>query len=536
MNVGVADLVADRYRRRAEPVSDDWAATPGTLAKAIYPRTVQTPALDLVDEVIMWAFTTPDARLIVSMPPQEGKSERVTKTGTLYGLKHRPDRRFAVASYAQPLAEGFSRDIRNWITSNDGTEGTLDLGLRVARDNGAARRWQLAGHRGGVVAVGIGSGLTGRPVDALVIDDPFKDAKQAESQYYRDQVWNWWQSVAQTRLAPGAPVIVILTRWHEDDLAGRLVAAEDGHRWRVVNIPALADHDPAKDQSDPLGRAPGEWLQSARGRSIEQWEAIRIQAGSRVFTSLYQGRPSPDSGNVWRRQWWRRYDTLPWTVDDAGAYRVDGFDEVLQSWDMAFKDTKGSDFVVGTVLARRGVQVLVLDQVRKRLSFTDTLTAFRALCRKWPQASAKLVEDKANGTAVIDTLQKEIGGIVPVTPTESKYARANAVAPFLEAGNVLLPTRECGLFDPDELVDEAAAFPNGAHDDQVDSLSQGLARLLLDGAGHAAWVDWLRKKAAAVAAGGADAAAAAPAETSAADRLDPLEAARHAAFRARNGR
>ncbi len=430
------------------------------------------------------------------MPPQEGKSERVTKTGSLWALVRNPNLRIGIASYSQTLAEGFGREIRNWIVSNNGDEGTLDLGLRIARDNGSARRWQLEGHRGGVVCVGIGSGLTGRPLDALVIDDPFADREQAASAYYRERVWSWWQAVGSTRLAPGAPVITILTRWHEDDLVGRLLAADDANRWHVVNIPALADHDIGRGQTDPLGREPGEWLTSARGRTPAEWEQIRIQVGTRVFAALYQGRPSPDTGDVWRRPWWRFYEQMLWTLGEDGAYRVEA-DEVVQSWDMSFKDTRGSDFVVGTVWARRGANVYLLDKVHKRLSFTDTLTAFQAMCAKWPQATAKYVEDKANGTAVIDTLKSKIPGIVPITPTESKYARANAVAPFIEAGNVWLPAPQVALpgVDPDALVDEAAGFPNAAHDDQVDATSQALARLLLDGTGAQAWIEYMKRRA-----------------------------------------
>jgi len=549
VSVAAATLAADRYGRRARPTEGMKWATPGVLAKAINPKTVQTEALDVVDAALVEALTTPDARLIISLPPQEGKSERVTKTGSLWALINNPDLRVGIASYAQTLAEGFGRDIRNWITTNNGEEGTLDLGLRVARDNGAARRWQLSGHRGGVICVGIGSGLTGRPLDLLVIDDPFADAKQADSEYYRNRVWEWWQAVASTRLAPGAPVIVILTRWHEDDLAGRLVAAEDGKIWRVINIPALADHNPAKGQKDPLGRKPGEWLRSARRRTLAQWLAIKLRVGTRVFNALYQGRPSPDTGNVWQRPWWRRYDSLLWTLDSSGAYRVE-CDEMIQSWDMTFKDTKGSDFVVGQVWARIGAEVFLLDQIHKRLSFTDTITAFEALTRKWPQAKAKLVEDKANGTAVIDTLKKKIPGIVPVTPTESKYSRANAVAPFVEAGNVKLPSQQVALFDVEGFIDEAAAFPNGAHDDQVDGTSQALQRLLLDGTGAQAWTDYLRK----LAEGKAGAQAALEPEPVAAvegsaeqpvleaaapvkEELSPLQAARQAAFKSqRRGR
>jgi predicted phage terminase large subunit-like protein len=491
--------------RLFEPAPEPMWPTVGSLAKAINPYTVQTPALSLVDDAVAWAYTTRDARLIVSMPPQEGKSERVTKTGSLWALGRNPDLRIGIVSYSQSLAEGFGRDVRNWITSNNGDEDTLDLGLRIARDNGSARRWQLDGHRGGIICVGIGSGLTGRPLDALVVDDPFADKEQAGSAYYRDRVWDWWQAVGSTRLAPGAPVIVILTRWNEDDLAGRLVAAQDGDRWRVINIPALADHDPAKGQTDLLGRQPGEWLTSARGRTVADWEAIRIQAGVRVFTALYQGHPSPDAGNVWQRTWWHRYLTPLWSQHPTipGAHRVDECDELVMSWDMAFKDTRSSDFVVGQVWARRGAHMYLLDQVRKRLSFTDTLTAFKALVVRWPQATAKYVEDKANGTAIIDTLRSKIPGIVAVTPTESKYARANAVAPIVQAGNVFLPDAEIALFDPEELIEEAADFPNGAHDDQVDATSQALAQTLLDGTGAQAWIDYVRRKAESVASGAA---------------------------------
>jgi predicted phage terminase large subunit-like protein len=470
--------------------------TPLDLACAIDPRTVRTPALELIARAVADAFNGDESRLIISLPPQEGKSSLVTKTGALWALTRNPDLRLGITSYAQSLAETFGRDIRNWITTNNGDDDTLDLGLRIARDNGAARRWQLDAHRGGVICVGVGSGLTGRPLDGLLVDDPFADATQAESEYYRDRVWDWWQAVGSTRLAPGAPVIVVLTRWHEDDLAGRLVAAEDGHIWRVINIPALADHKPEAGQSDLLGRDPGQWLESARRRTREQWEAIRVRSGSRVFTALYQGRPSPDVGNVWQRPWWPRYPDQLWSRQD-GVYRVDGMDEVIQSWDMAFKDTKASDFVVGQVWARRGADVYLLDQIHDRLSFTATVAAFQRLTAKWPDTVAKLVEDKANGTAVIDTLKSKIPGIVPITPTESKYARANAVAPFVEAGNVHLPAAEVALFDADGLVDEAAGFPNAAHDDQVDATSQALARLLLRTGQGQAWLDAMKARAAA---------------------------------------
>jgi hypothetical protein len=318
-------------------------ATAGQLARAIDPTTVQTPALDLIDAALVDVAEGRCDRLIISMPPQEGKSTRVTTVGPLWMLTRNPDLRIAIVSYGQDLADEFGRNIRNHITSNSGEDGELDLGLRIAPDNGAARRWRIAGRRGGVRSVGITAGLTGRPADILYIDDPIKDEAQAQSPTWRERVWNFWLAVGNTRLAPGAPVILILTRWHEDDLAGRMLAAPDGHRWRVINIPALADHDPNKGQSDPLGRPVGEFLASARKRTREQWEQIKTAVGSRVWNALYQGRPAPAEGTLFKRGDWQYYSPALVRCGSDGAWRAECMDEVVQSWDMAFKDTKGSD-------------------------------------------------------------------------------------------------------------------------------------------------------------------------------------------------
>ncbi|HEY3559648.1 MAG TPA: phage terminase large subunit [Kribbella sp.] len=453
-------------------------ATPGELARALDPRTVQTPALNLIDQFLVDLFNTPDGRGIISMPPQEGKSTRVAKDFVTWVHTEDPDCRVVTASYGQTLANRNGLALRRNITDHP------QLGLTVAPDNGAKHEWELAGHRGGVLSVGIGAGLTGRPADLLVIDDPIKDRKEADSELIRQNVWDWWTDAASTRLAPGAPVVLILTRWHEDDLAGRLLAAEDGHLWKVLNIPAQADHDPLKGETDPLGREPGQFMVSARGRSTEQWEAIKVRVGSRTWTSLYQGRPSPAEGGMFKRDHWRRYDSPQWIERPDGSMWVPQFDEMLQSWDMTFKGTDGTDYVVGQVWMRRGADAYLLDQVCRRMSFVETCQAFKALSAKWPQAVLKLVEDKANGPAVISSLGRTVPGIVPEEPHGSKEARAAAASPLVEAGNVWLPAsvdQHGAPFAPwaDGLIEEAAAFPNGAHDDQVDALSQGLTRLIL---------------------------------------------------------
>jgi predicted phage terminase large subunit-like protein len=481
-----------RAAEKAEAADSADYPTPGSLAVAIDPRTVQTPALDLLDSALVDAAEGTAPRLIFTMPPQEGKSVRVSSWFVLWLLKRNPDLRIGIVSYSDRIARRWGRAVRNHIAANP------DLGIAVSPDSRAANEWTIAGHDGGLITIGIAGSINGRPLDVLIIDDPLKGQKEADSEYYRETCKEFWRSSGSARLSEGAIVVVITTRWHEDDLAGWLLAEDPGD-WRYINIPALADHDPAKGETDPLGREPGEWMISARRRTVRGWLRRQKDAGVRAFTSLYQGRPSPGLGNVWLRTWWRRYSVPLWSQHPTipGAWWIDPqeFDQLIMSWDMAFKDTKSSDYVVGQVWLRRGANAYLLDQVRKRLSFTDTLTAFTAMHERWPQAVAKLVEDKANGTAVIDTLKSKIPGIIPINPTESKYSRANAVSPLIQAGNVWLPDKTIALFDPEELIEEGAAFPRAAHDDQVDATSQALARLLLRvGAGQAS-LDAMKKRA-----------------------------------------
>ena len=522
---------------------------PGALAERLDPTTVQTPALQILDDAIVQVDKAIGAmlerrrlyaryrqagmdeveardcaeaevlpagldRVIISLPPQEGKSERVTHYGALWMLRRHPELRIAIVSYGDAMARSMSYKIRNDLATFDGQEGNFDVGLRLRKDNRSVASWFLDGPRGSVYATGIGGALTGRPVDLLIIDDPVKDYLSADSQLLSDQAWQWWQSVARTRLAPSAPVLVILTRWHEADLAGRLIAKqrEDEHselkyfdKWHIINIAAQADYNPPEEiynpfDFDPLGRQPGEFMLSARGRTQAQWEATKSGTIARIWSALFQGRPTPDSGDVFHRPWWIRYETPIWTEtveqisgESVTVCNVHDATEVLQSWDMAFKDEKTSDFVVGQVWARKGALCYLVDQVRARLSFTDSVAAVRKLTAKWPQATVKLIEDKANGPAIINALRKEIGGIIPVQVKDSKPARASAVSPFVEAHNVFLPDALIALYDVEAFIEECTQFPNSAHDDQVDAMSQALSRMYLRGNNATDWLESMAK-------------------------------------------
>jgi predicted phage terminase large subunit-like protein len=450
---------------RAQP----WK-TPGEMAQALDRSTVQTPALHLIDQLLVKVANGECERAIIELAPQEGKSERGSRRFPLWVLHGNPNLRIGIVSYGHDVARRWGRRIRDDLRAHP------ELGLTLAQSSQRQDEFELLGYNGGVVCVGIEGSLTSRPVDLLIIDDPYKDAKQADSKAWKQTVEDFWREVALPRLAPGAPVVLIQTRWREDDLAGWLEA--EGDDWTVLRIPAQAEHDPSKGETDILGREPGEYLESARRRTRADWEKKKREVGSRAWNALYQGRPSPAEGSILKRGWWRQYDTPQWIVRDDGAHVVTGFDDLMISWDLTFKNTEGTDFVAGQVWARRGADAFLLDQVHGRMDFVETLAAFRQLAARWPQAVLKLVEDKANGPAVISSLSRIVPGIVPEEPQGGKEARAAAVSPLIEAGNVWLPSPELAPW-VGGFIDEAAGFPTAAHDDQVDAMSQALNRLIL---------------------------------------------------------
>lgn len=462
--------------RLFEPPAARWA-TPGEMAVALDPKTKQTKAMQAIDEALVWAFNTPDARLIVSMPPQAGKSQRVSRRFPTWVLTQRPDTRITIASYETGVARRWGRAIRDDILT-DGRE----LGLTIRPDVSAQGEWQLEGHDGGVFTAGVGSALTGRPSDLMIVDDPVKGREDADSAVYQARNWEWWREVAMTRLAPGAPAIIVMTRWSHNDLGGMVLKSENGgDAWRVVNIPAQADHNPAKGEVDLLGREPGEFMETTRGMTAAQWERRKRDSGPRTWSALYQGKPSPDEGGIFPRDW-ATYDEPMWIVRGDGAHIIPGIGrddhELCSSWDLTFTDGKHSDYVVGQVWLRVGPKAYLLDMVRARLNFNDTMQAMRDMRAKWPQAVQTFVENRANGPAVINALSRELPGLIPIEPEGSKSARASAISPLVFSKDVVLPAAKL-LPNVEELREEAVNFPAGAHDDTIDAMSQAVNRLLL---------------------------------------------------------
>jgi predicted phage terminase large subunit-like protein len=365
-----------------------------------------------------------------------------------YYLGQYPNRRIITASHTAELAYTFSRRVRNKILD---PRWPFDF-VTVAGDKSAVKAWDIAGHLGGYMAVGVGGSPAGHGANLIIIDDPVGSVAEAESDASREAVWEWYQGTIRDRLEPGGSMIITATRWNEEDLTGHLLTEmrNGGEIWHHLHLPAL----------NRKGEAlwPERWPVSAL-------QEIKKAVGSRVWESRFQGNPVPLEGGLLQRDWWQFYKTIPKGVTGH-----------IQSWDMSFRETKSGSFVVGQVWAVLGADRYLLDQIRFRGDFTVTVKMVRDFSRKWPQAKIKLIENKANGPAIVATLRHEISGLVEINPVGGKLARASAISPQVESHNVFLP-------DPDthpwvlDFIEECASFPHGAHDDQVDAMSQALARL-----------------------------------------------------------
>lgn len=394
-------------------------------------------------------------RLVIECPPRHGKSQLTSKVFPSWYLGRNPDHRLVLASHTSSLAKTNSRDVRNALLEH----GPGVFGISVATDSAAVDKWDLlAPKKGGLMAAGVGTGLTGHGADLLIIDDPLRSAEEAHSTSQKDKIWEWYQAVARTRLHPGGGIIIIATRWALDDLTGR--ALEGDEPWVRISLPALAEEE------DGLGRAVGDPLWPER-YGAEELAALSKELGSYVWTALYQQRPYDISGGIFRKEQLENR----FRVDDMILKRATDW---LTSWDLSFKETKSGSYVVGQVWCRRGANAYLCDQVRARWDFTDTLKNMVKLIEKWPRASIHLVEEKANGAAILSALKGKISGMVPIKPAGSKESRAHSVSPMFEGGNVYLPE---GARWVDDYVAEFLSFPRGMADDQVDATTQALHRI-----------------------------------------------------------
>lgn len=388
--------------------------------------------------------------IMIEIGPRHGKSMTVSETFQSYYLAKNPDKRVITSAYSDSLARKFGRLNRNKFIEY----ANKLFGVTLSDNNSAVNNWGISKHTGGMISTGIGGSITGEGADLMIIDDPVKNRQEAESSTYRNRVWEEWESTLSTRLHKGASVIVIMTRWHEDDLIGRMLESSP-YNWTRLRLPTIAE-----DENDLLGREIGEALAPELGFDEEWAKNKRIEVGERTWASLYQQRPAPATGAIFKRDWVLKVDAAPIHYDD-----------ILISWDFAFKGTNESDYVDGQVWIKKGADFYMIDHIRKRMDFSESLKAVQRLKDKYPYCHKILIEDKANGPAIINILKRKISGIIPITPRESKEARAHAVTPFFEAGNVHYVKTVPQL---DEHIEELISFPNAQNDDSIDSMTQAL--------------------------------------------------------------
>lgn len=387
-------------------------------------------------------------RLILSMPPRHSKILNVGEFFPAWYLGRNPGHKIIYATYGQNMASNVGRKVRNQLS--DPQFNKVFPGCNLSYDS-TARDWFSTLEGGQYVAVGRGGALTGKGGDIVIVDDIFKDYKEASSKYMRLQVQDWYRSVASTRLQKDGAVILMGTRWHKDDLMGWAIKDLKDQGWTILNMPALD------------GRGTPLWPEMFNEKALAD---IRETIGSYFWNSLYMGAPVEAEGNIFKRDNWRIYQVPP-----------QKFDTMIQTWDAAFKDAKSGSFVVGQVWGRIAARYYLIAQTRMKMSFTRTKEEIVRMSIQWPKALTKLIEDKANGPAIIDALKDDVEGIEPVNPEGSKEARAQSVAPLQESGNCYLPDPRSQSW-VNEFIDECADFPYSENDDQVDAMSQGLTYLM----------------------------------------------------------
>jgi predicted phage terminase large subunit-like protein len=430
-------------------------------------------------------------RLILCAPPRHGKSEIVSRRFPAYALGRDPDLTIIATSYGADLASAMNRDVQRIIDSDE--YASLFPATRLFSANvrtTAQGTWlrnsdvfEVVNHQGVYKSAGVGGGITGRGGHILLVDDPIKDAEQADSSVYRQRVWDWFTSTLYTRQAPGAGILIILTRWHEDDLVGRLLDAAkkgEGEQYRVVSFPAVAETDePCRKEGEPLhaARYPLSALTGPDGKG-----GIRLAVGSRVWASLYQQRPAAAEGALFKRANWRYFkphtDDIPTLVRDLGITRI------VQSWDTAAKKGQENDYSACTTIGVAPSRYYILDLWKHKVEYPELKRAATAQHAKW-NPHVVVVEDTSAGVAALQELKRDTRiPLAGVTPKGDKVARANAVTPIHEAGLCYLPEGAPWVAD---FLDSISAFPNAMHDDDVDSFTQGLGYITRGGGGMGLW-------------------------------------------------
>jgi predicted phage terminase large subunit-like protein len=389
--------------------------------------------------------------LLLSTPPQHGKSTTITETLPSWYLGNNPMNHVIEISFNDDFAKKFCRRNNEKIKRF----GQELFGITIGYPD-TANEFYLTNGVGSMISRGVMSGIVGNPADLLLIDDPIKNRQEADSPTTRENILDEFLNSYLSRLSPGAKVIIIMTRWHKEDLYGYLLAQN-------INVKALNFPVECEVEKDILGRTFGDALFPEFGKDKKWLESYKLSfitdKGSRAWNALMMGKPTDEEGNIFKRAWFQHYTQLP-----RVAIKV-------VSIDASFKEGTNTDNVAIQVWGKIGNRFYGIERVKRNMGFVDTIAVLKDLLYRHSDYMAIYIEDKANGSAIIDVLSRRYTAVIAVNPEGGKVARASAVAPLFEAGNVYIPDTW------HEFENEMCDFPNSDYDDEVDACSQALNQI-----------------------------------------------------------
>lgn len=394
-------------------------------------------------------------RLIVEMPPRHGKSEIVSVQFPSWFIGKNPDKSIITASYASELAIDFGGQTRNLINTPEFKNVFNEI--KLAQDSQAKNNWRIEGHRGRYVATGVGGAITGKGADVLVIDDPIKNREEADSEVIREKVWKWYTSTARTRLAPNGSIVIVHTRWHDDDLIGRILASENAGLWEVINFPAIAIEDePNRKKGEPL------WPEQY---TLEALEEIKSDIGLYEWSSLYQQSPVSEENQEFRKDWFKYR-----THEDVSKMLTRKFATI----DTAISKTSSADY---TGVTRNYVDLQNNWNLKTRRYRINPKELIDLIFNLHDEGMEQIGIEEGIYCDVVEPFIKDEmhkRGKYPYLITlkhnqVQKETRIRALVPRYETGQVYHIQGEC-----DELEEELLRFPSSAYDDCMDSVAYQL--------------------------------------------------------------
>jgi len=421
-------------------------------------------------------------RLMIFTPPRHGKSEMSTIHFPAWYLLKNPEKRVIVTSYSADLAKTFSRRVRAIVREF----GKELFGIELSDESASVDQWSLEGHHGMFLAAGVGGPITGQGASLFLIDDPIKNAEEANSPTYRQRVWDWWTSTAYTRLEPNGAVVLTLTRWNQDDLAGRLLMdmQNSGEQWEVLRLPAICE-----DEDDPLKlegkRNIGDPLWPER-YGLKEYDRIKKAVGSYVWNALYQQRPMDVEGGVFKAQWFKWYTWNQISRDEDGNWSYLGQPLTIYGGvDPAVSERDSADeFVFVTIGMTPNGECLVLDAVCGHFEPNEQANLVRRVYERWHH---KRIGIEINGGQRY--LYEQVKGSVPalqLNHRSDKYSRLSNMSPDAENGlfflrqaqenesafvdEIRLPGRRIHHSMKDLYEQLVTYTANAAHEDRIDAL------------------------------------------------------------------